>query len=261
MIIPYFEVLAFTDRPFTGNPAGVCLLADEWLPEALMQQIAAENNLAETAFLIERKDYFDLRWFTPAIEIDLCGHATLASAHVLFYHRGWKGDSIRFQSQSGELRVDRIDNRLVLDFPAQPLSQCEPPAKLTEGLRAKPREVLRGRDYFAVFDREEDVRAINPDLQIIAELDAQGVIVTAPGNDCDFVSRYFAPAAGIPEDPVTGSAHCVLIPYWSKRLGKRELYARQISKRGGELFCEDRGERVGIGGNAITYVEGKLHAG
>jgi PhzF family phenazine biosynthesis protein len=261
MTIPYFEVLAFTDRLFAGNPAGVCLLTDDWLPEALMQQIAAENNLAETAFVIERQDYFDLRWFTPTVEIDLCGHATLASAHVLFCHLGQKGDSIRFQSQSGELRVDRIDNRLVLDFPSQPLSKCEPLAKLTEGLRAQPREVLKGRDYFAVFDGEEDIRAIDPDFEVIAALDAQGVIVTAPGHDCDFVSRYFAPGAGIPEDPVTGSAHCVLIPYWSKRLGKHKLYARQISKRGGELFCEDRGERVGIGGNAMTYVEGKLSAG
>jgi len=261
MTIPYFEVLAFTDRQFAGNPAGVCLLADEWLPEALMQQIAAENNLAETAFVIERKDYFDLRWFTPAVEVDLCGHATLASAHVLFHHLGRKGDSVRFQSRSGELRVDKTDKRLVLDFPAESLSPCEPPTKLAEGLRAKPREVLKGRDYFVVFDREEDVSAIAPDLATIAQLDTQGVIVTAPGNDCDFVSRYFAPAAGIPEDPVTGSAHCALIPYWSKRLWKRELYARQISKRGGELFCEDRGQRVGIGGNAMTYVEGKLHAG
>ena len=261
MLIPYFEVLAFTNRQFAGNPAGVCLLTDEWLPEALMQQIAAENNLAETAFVIERQDHFDLRWFTPTVEVDLCGHATLASAHVLFHHLGRKGDLVRFQSRSGELRVNKIDARLVLDFPAQPLSKCEPPAKLMEGLRTKPREVLKGRDYFAIFEREEDVRAINPDFQVIAELDAQGVIVTAPGNDCDFVSRYFVPGAGIPEDPVTGSTHCALVPYWSKRLGKRELYARQISKRGGELFCEDRVERVGIGGNAMTYVEGKLHAG
>jgi PhzF family phenazine biosynthesis protein len=260
-MISYFEVLAFTNRQFAGNPAGVCLLEKEWLADELMQKIAAENNLAETAFLVERTNHFDLRWMTPTVEVDLCGHATLASAHVLFHHLGRKDDSVRFQSRSGELRVDKIENRLVLDFPAQPLSQCEPPAKLTEGLRAKPHEVLKGRDYFAIFDREEDVRAINPDFQVIAGLDAQGVIVTAPGNDCDFVSRYFVPGAGIPEDSVTGSTHCVLVPYWSKRLGKRELYARQISKRGGELFCEDRAERVGIGGNAMTYMEGKLHAG
>jgi PhzF family phenazine biosynthesis protein len=260
-MIPYFEVLAFTNRQFAGNPAGVCLLEKEWLADELMQKISAENNLAETAFLVERTNHFDLRWMTPTVEVDLCGHATLASAHVLFHHLGRKDDSVRFQSRSGELRVDKIGDRLVLDFPAQPLSQCEPPAKLTEGLRAKPHEVLKGRDYFAIFDREEDVRAISPDFQVIAELDAQGVIVTAPGNDCDFVSRYFVPGAGIPEDSVTGSTHCALVPYWSKRLGKRELYARQISKRGGKLFCEDRAERVGIGGNAMTYMEGKLHAG
>ncbi len=192
------------------------------------------------------------------MEVDLCGHATLASAHVLFHHRNRKGDAIRFQSKSGELRVDRKDGRLILDFPSQLASNCEPPKELFDGLRAQPSEILKGRDYFAVFAREEDVAAIEPDFEILTQLDTQGVIVTAPGNNCDFVSRYFAPAAGIPEDPVTGSTHCALIPYWSKRTGKRELHARQISKRGGELFCEDRGERVGIGGYALTYVEGKI---
>lgn len=259
MTIPYFEVLAFTDQLFAGNPAGVCLLRDEWLPDERMQKIATENNLAETAFLIERQDYFDLRWFAPAIEINLCGHATLASAHVLFNHLGRKGDAIRFQSRSGELRVDRGRDRLVLDFPAQPLAEIDPPKALADGLRANPKSGLKGRDYFAVFDREEDVVKIAPDFEKLMELDTQGAVVTAPGNECDFVSRYFAPKAGVPEDPVTGSTHCVLIPYWSKRLGKRQLQARQLSKRGGELFCEDRGERVGIGGNAITYVEGNLH--
>ena len=179
-------------------------------------------------------------------------------AHVLFNHLGRKGDAIRFQSKSGELRVDKIDKRLVLDFPAQPASECEPPRELAQGLHAQPKSVLKGRDYFAVLEREQDVAAIKPDLAIIAQLDVQGVVVTAPGDDCDFVSRYFAPRAGIPEDPVTGSTHCALIPYWSKRLGKRNLLARQLSKRGGELFCEDRQSRVGIGGKALTYVEGKL---
>ena len=225
-----------------------------------MQNIAAENNLPETAFLIERKGYFDLRWMSPTMEIDLCGHATLASAHVLFHHLGQKGDAIRFQSKSGELRVDKIDNRLVLDFPAQSLAESEAPPELAESLQAKPKLALKGRDYFAVFEHERDVRGIQPDFTRIAGLDAQGVVATAPGSDCDFVSRYFAPAAGIPEDPVTGSTHCVLIPYWSKELGKRELRARQLSKRGGELFCEDRGDRVGIGGSAVTYLEGRIHA-
>jgi PhzF family phenazine biosynthesis protein len=258
MTIPYFEVFAFTNKPFAGNPAGVCVLPNEWLADTLLQSIAAENNLPETAFLIERGDYFDLRWMTPTVEIDLCGHATLASAHVLFNHLDRKGDAIKFQSRSGELRVDRKDSRLVLDFPSLPAGKCDPPTKLAEALRAQPSEIFKGGDYFAVFEREEDVAAIKPDFELLTQFDTRGVVVTAPGNDCDFVSRFFAPAAGIPEDPVTGSTHCALIPYWSKRLGKRTLHARQLSKRGGELFCEDRGERVGIGGNAMTYVEGKL---
>jgi PhzF family phenazine biosynthesis protein len=195
---------------------------------------------------------------TPKVEVDLCGHATLASAHVLFHHLAETGESIRFQSRGGELRVYRRNERLVLDFPAQAMRECKVPDKLAQGLRASPREVWKGRDYCAVFDAFEDVAAIKPNFEILAQLDAQGVVVTAPGKDCDFVSRYFAPAAGIPEDPVTGSTHCVLIPYWAKRLGKRDLHARQISPRGGELFCEDRGERVGIGGTAVTYIEGKI---
>jgi predicted PhzF superfamily epimerase YddE/YHI9 len=259
MTIPYYEVLAFTDRLFAGNPAGICLLNEKWLPDALMQEIAAENNLAETAFLIERADHFDLRWMTPAVEVDLCGHATLASGHVLFHHIGYQGDSIRFQSKSGEFNVRRAGERLVLDFPVQSLVSCATPPRLVEGLRAEPETVLKGRDYFAVFRSEAEVAAVAPDFKVVSELDAQGVIVTGPGDRVDFVSRYFAPAAGIPEDPVTGSTHCALIPYWAKRLGKKELRARQISPRGGDLFCEDRGERVNIGGQALTYSEGKLH--
>lgn len=258
MTIPYYEVLAFTSRPFAGNPAGICIL-QEWLPDDLLQKIAAENNLAETAFFIDRGSFFDIRWLSPVTEIDLCGHATIGSAHVLFQHLGRSGNSLTFQSRSsGELKVDRVDDRLVLDFPSLPASACDAPPLLGEALRAQPREVSQGRDYFAVFDREEDVSAIAPDFSAIMTLDVQGVVVTAPGNDCDFVSRYFAPRVGVPEDPVTGSVHCALIPYWSKRLGKTKLHARQLSARGGELFCEDRGERVGIGGTAVTYVEGTL---
>jgi PhzF family phenazine biosynthesis protein len=216
MTIPYFEVFAFTDKLFAGNPAGVCVLSDAWLEGELMQRIAAENNLPETAFIIDRGAHFDVRWMSPKVEIDLCGHATLASAHVLFNHLGRKGDAIGFQSPRDELRVDRKGDRLVLDFPSQPGSKCDPPKKLAEALHAQPREILKGRDYVAVFAREEDVAAIEPDLEMLTQLDAQGVVVTAPGNDCDFVSRYFAPAAGIPEDPATGSTHCVLIPYWSQ---------------------------------------------
>jgi PhzF family phenazine biosynthesis protein len=257
MTIPYYEIAAFTSRPFGGNPAGVCILK-EWLPDQVMQAIAAENNLAETAFIIERQKHFDIRWMTPAIEIDLCGHATLASAHVVFTYLGRRHNRVIFQSASGELTVERIDQRLVLDFPSRPAAPCAPPAGLAEALGAEPTAVAKGRDYLAVFDRPEEVAALAPDFEAVAKLDAQGVVVTAPGDDCDFVSRYFAPRAGIPEDPVTGSTHCVLIPYWSKRLGRKELRARQLSRRGGELFCEDRGARVGIGGKVVLYMAGAI---
>jgi PhzF family phenazine biosynthesis protein len=257
--VPFFEVLAFTDRMFTGNPAGVCLLDHGWLPDAVMQRIAAENNLAETAFVIARGDQFGIRWMTPTIEIDLCGHATLGSAHVLFNHVGFRGEEIVFESKSGDLRVTRDGDRLLLDFPARPGRTVDsPPPALASALGANPSLVLENRDYFAVFENQKAVADIRPDFDAVARLDRQGVVVTAPGDDCDFVSRYFAPAAGIPEDPVTGSTHCVLIPWWSKRLGKTKLHARQISPRGGELFCEDHGDRVGIGGHAVTYVEGQL---
>lgn len=259
MKIPYFEVVAFTNRQFAGNPAGVCVLY-EWLPDAAMQSIAAENNLPATAFLIDRGTHFDLRWMTTTVELELCGHATLASAHVLFQHLGHPGALVRFQSRSsGELTVERAGDRLVLDFPSQPLSECQLPEKLAEGLGAEPSALLKGHNYCAVFDHELDVAALLPDFRIIAELDAHGVIATAPGDRCDFVSRYFAPKVGVPEDSATGSAHCALVPYWSQRLGKRTLHARQISMRGGEFFCEDRGDRVGLGGNAVTYLEGQLH--
>jgi PhzF family phenazine biosynthesis protein len=259
MTIPYYEVLAFTDRLFAGNPAGICLL-EEWLPDSLLQKIAAENNLAETAFLIDRGNVYDIRWLSPLAEIDLCGHATIGSAHVLFQHLGRSGNSLTFQSRSsGELKVDRADGRLVLDFPSRPAAPCAAPPLLAKSLGAEPKEVFQGRDYMAVFEREEEVAGLTPDLGELSRLEGQGVFVTAPGKDCDFVSRYFAPKVGVPEDPVTGSTHCVLVPYWSKRLGKKNLHARQLSPRGGELFCEDRGPRVGIGGTAITYAEGALH--
>jgi PhzF family phenazine biosynthesis protein len=258
MTIPYFEIAAFTDRAFAGNPAGVCILG-EWLVDGQLQAIAAENNLAETAFVIARGEHFDLRWMTPTVEVDLCGHATLAAAHVLFQHRGHAESAVRFQTRSGELRVERDGKRLVLDFPALPADSISVANELQEALGATPENVLRGRDYLAVFGSQREVADIKPDMHRIAALDVQGVVVTASGDDCDFVSRYFAPAAGIPEDSVTGSTHCTLIPYWSKRLGRRDLFARQISARGGELFCEDRGDRVSIGGEAVTYVEGNSH--
>ncbi len=256
--IPFFEVLAFTNRLFSGNPAGVCLLDEKWLPDEMMQRIAAENNLSETAFVIARGERFGLRWMTPTMEVELCGHATLASAHVLFRHVGFGGEEVVFDSQGGELRVTREGERLGLDFPARPGTEITLPPQLTVALGAEPARVLDGRDYVAVFDDEKTVAALRPDFPALERLKRQGVVVTAPGDECDFVSRCFAPAAGIPEDPVTGSTHCTLIPYWSKRLGKPRLHARQISVRGGELFCEDRGERVGIGGAAVTYIEGQI---
>ncbi len=258
MKLPYFEVAAFTRQPFAGNPAGVCVL-DEWLPDALLQSIATENNLAETAFIVARGDVYELRWFTPAVEVDLCGHATLASAHVLFRHLGATSEKLRFHSpRSGELGVAREGDRLVLDFPARSPQRCELTRDFTEALGRAPTSLYEARDYMAVFESEADIRALTPKFPLLMALLHEGVIVTAPGTDCDFVSRFFAPRLGIEEDPVTGSTHCYLVPFWAKRLGKETLFARQLSKRGGELFCENAGERVRIGGHAITYLTGEI---
>ncbi len=257
MKIPYYEVAAFTSKPFGGNPAGVCLLST-WLPDATLQDIAAENNLSETAFLVQRGEDYDLRWFTPELEIDLCGHATLASAFVLFTEAGFKGDAIRFHSKSGVLGVTRAGEVLELDFPSRPARPCTAPDALIRGLGRTPAQVLKSRDYFAVFESEADVRSLQPDFSVLASVDALGIIVTAPGGDSDFVSRFFAPSAGVPEDPVTGSAHCTLIPYWAERLGKTQLFARQLSKRGGELYCRLAGDRVRIGGKAVLFLRGSI---
>ena len=259
----FYHIDAFTQTLFAGNPAAVCPL-QEWLPEALMQSIAAENNLAETAFIVPRvgsEDEFDIRWFTPAAEIDLCGHATLAAAHVLWQHQGHSAHILTFHSRSGPLPVHReTSGRLVLDFPSrppQPLAQH--PTGLTDALRATPLNLLAARDLVAVFGSEADVKALNPDFARLLGLDYLGVIATAPGTgDVDFVSRFFAPRVGINEDPVTGSAHSTLIPYWAERLGKTELRARQISPRGGDLWCALHGERVAIGGYAVTYAVGEI---
>lgn len=258
MSIPYYQIDAFTSSLFTGNPAGVCLLADG-LPDAVLQSIAAENNLAETAFVVQRDSFFDLRWFTPLLEMDLCGHATLAAAHVIFRHLAYRGSIVRFQTRSGELAVSRTKDILTLDFPARPATPCDPPPDLRAGLGAEPITTAKARDYLAVFETEQAVRDLQPDLAALMRLDCLGIIATAPGDHCDFVSRFFAPRAGVPEDPVTGSAHCTLIPYWAGRLRRPTLRARQVSPRGGELFCEHRGERVGIGGRAVTYSSGFLH--
>ena len=259
MKVPSFHVDAFTGRLFSGNPAAVCLL-EAWIPDPLLQKIAFEKGLSETAFIVPRQDgTCELRWFTPAREVDLCGHATLAAAHVLATHRGIPGPW-RFHSQSGLLVVRDRDGLLVLDFPARPATPVEAPEALIRGLGRVPGEVLRARDFLAVFADEDEVRHLAPDVSLLASLDCLGVIATAPGRDCDFVSRFFAPAAGIPEDPVTGSAHCTLVPYWSRRLETdRMFFARQISRRGGELWCALRGDRVDIAGRAVTFSEGHIH--
>jgi len=258
MSVPYYQVDAFTGSLFSGNPAGVCLLAD-WLPDALLQSIATENNLAETAFLVQRDSSFGLRWFTPSVEMDLCGHATLAAAHVVFRHLGWRAPAVQFHTRSGVLGVARSDELLTLDFPAAPASACTAPPDLIAGLGRLPDFTAKARDYLAVFDSERTVRELQPDMAALGRLDCLGIIATAPGEGCDFVSRFFAPRAGVPEDPVTGSAHCTLIPYWARRLGRSRLRALQVSRRRGELFCEDHGERVGIAGRAVTYSTGFLH--
>lgn len=257
MKLPYYEVSAFTTNPFGGNPAGVCPL-EAWLPDSVMLGIAANNNLAETAFMVPRGNDFELRWFTPTVEMDLCGHATLAAASVLFNERGLRGDVVRFHSRSGVLSVARSGDLLTLDFPSRPPVLSGVPEALIRGLGATPKEVFKARDYLAVFSDAVEVRALQPDFAALKALDCLGIIVTAPGGDCDFVSRFFAPGAGVDEDPVTGSAHCTLIPFWAQRLGKTKLSARQVSARGGELFGELVGERVRIGGKAVHYLRGEI---
>ncbi|MEJ2606818.1 MAG: PhzF family phenazine biosynthesis protein [Anaerolineales bacterium] len=257
MEIPFYQIDAFTNEVFSGNPAGVCLL-EEWLPEATLRSIAAENNLPETAFLVPQEKQYDLRWFTPKVEIDLCGHATLASGHVIFTYVDPQAQRAEFMSKSGRLSVERRDDLLFLDFPTRKAAVLDRPEGLDGILGASPTEVLASRDLMAVFEDEDQIRALTPDLDAVAALDYFALIVTAPGRNSDFVSRFFAPGAAIPEDPVTGSAHCTLIPYWSERLGKKELHAFQLSARGGELFCADRGERVSIGGRCVTYLTGSI---
>jgi PhzF family phenazine biosynthesis protein len=257
MRIPLFQVDAFTSRLFGGNPAAVCPL-QSWLNERTMQAIAAENNLAETAFFVGREGRYDLRWFTPLVEVDLCGHATLASAFVIFNRLEPSLEAISFRSKSGELRVTRSGDRLTLDFPAWPPARREVTEAVTRALGAAPREVWESHDLMAVYDSEDDVRRLDPAMDRVAALETFAVIATAPGRAADFVSRFFAPRQGIPEDPVTGRAHCTLAPYWARRLGKTKLHAVQLSRRGGELFCEDRGERVAIAGRAVQFLEGTI---
>jgi PhzF family phenazine biosynthesis protein len=263
MEIPLWQVDAFADRPLSGNPAAVCPL-DRWLPDAVMQAVAAENNLSETAFFVDRSDgEYDLRWFTPRTEVDLCGHATLASACVLMREIEPSRTRAVFHTRSGPLVVERASGGFAMDLPSRPAQPTATPEALVRALGATPARTLRARDLVAVFDRSETVRDLAPDMARIAALDGVfAVCVTAPGSgrdaDVDFVSRFFAPAKGVPEDPVTGSAHATLVPHWAERLGKADLRARQVSPRGGELGCEHHGDRVTLTGQAVIVLRGTM---
>jgi len=254
-----YQIDAFANRLFTGNPAAVCPL-NEWLPDELMQNIAAENNLSETAFLVKIQEGYEIRWFTPTIEVDLCGHATLASAYVLMEHLNIEGNEVVLQSpRSGKLTVRREDNRYILNFPADICTPVAPPTELLESLNRIPLECYKGKtDYMLVFKDQAQIIDLNPDFNLLKKVPARGIIVTAPGDDCDFVSRFFGPQAGVDEDPVTGSAHTTLTPYWANRLNKTNLIAKQLSKRGGTLYCQHLKDRTEIGGTAVTYMIGQL---
>ena len=265
MNIPIYQVDAFAGRVFSGNPAAVCPL-EGWLPEQTLQAIAAENNLSETAFLVPAGEDYELRWFTPRIEVDLCGHATLAAGFVVLTLFNTDRASVRFHTRSGPLTVTREERLFALDLPARPAQPAQISQALIAALGGRPSEVWAGAYYLAIYGTAEEVAALTPDLGALKSMDKIGMIATAPGHAmtgawtgaCDFVSRFFAPRAGIDEDPVTGSAHCMLVPYWARRLGKRRLVARQISARGGLLMCEDQGERVKIAGEAALYLEGQI---
>lgn len=264
MELPVYQVDAFAERPFQGNPAAVCPLEGP-IPDDLMQAIAMENNLSETAFPVAKGGgEYDLRWFTPAAEVDLCGHATLAAAWVLFECLGEGAEVVRFNTRSGLLTVvRRSDGLLAMDFPALPAAEIDPPAGFADAIGAEPIRFLRAVKNMAVFETEAQVRAIRPDFAYIAAMEGWGLIVTAPGETSDCASRYFAPQVGINEDPVTGSAHCTIVPYWAERLGKTEIHARQVSARGGDLYCRhvtngDGGARVEIAGSAVLVLNGTM---
>ncbi|MEZ5528514.1 MAG: PhzF family phenazine biosynthesis protein [Porticoccaceae bacterium] len=284
MEIPLYQIDAFADRPFSGNPAAVCPL-NQWLPDETLQAIAAENNLSETAFFVplaghdspnsdnpdsnspendsldkDSPAHFQLRWFTPTTEVDLCGHATLATAFALFDLLGFPGEDIRFATRSGTLVVTRASCGLKMDFPALAVAPTDMPEQVVGGaLGAIPDEAWQGSDLLLVYASQQQIEALTPDFRSLAKLPYRGIIATAPGEECDFVSRFFAPASGIDEDPVTGSAHCVLTPFWAERLGKQVLSASQLSPRGGTLTCELTEERVLLTGNAICYLKGTIH--
>lgn len=257
MQISFYQVDAFAAKVFEGNPAAVCVL-DHWLDESIMQSIAAENNLAETAFCVAYGEIYQIRWFTPDVEVDLCGHATLASAHVLFNELGYQRDTIVFDSKSGELSVSMVGESLQLDFPSEPPLPCDPPSGLAEALGVDIDHCYKNIDYLVVVDSEETVRNIRPNYGGLASLDARGVIVTAKSNQYDFVNRFFAPSVGVDEDPVTGSAFTKLIPFWANELGKTSLSAKQVSRRGGEVRGELCGDRVKIIGDTVLFAKGEI---
>jgi PhzF family phenazine biosynthesis protein len=258
MKILLYQVDAFTDHLFGGNPAAVCPL-EKWLPAPIMQYIAMENNLSETAFFVRENDQFAIRWFTPLAEVDLCGHATLASAHVIFNYTEKERQSISFMSRSGKLNVSRNGDLITLNFPADIIHQAELPPKLLQSLNVNPVSTYAGKtDFMIILDSQRAVELVSPDFGLMKESGGRGVVVTAPGDDADFVSRFFAPQVGVDEDPVTGSAHTTLTPYWSEKLGKTDLTAKQLSKRVGHLWCKYLGDRVEISGNAVTYLKGEI---
>jgi len=259
MKIKQYQVDAFASRAFEGNPAAVCPL-ENWLDDDMLQAIAEENNLSETAFFVPSDKGYRLRWFTPVKEVDLCGHASLAAAHILFEQLGYSQPVITFETRSGDLFVKRNEQQLEMDFPASVPTPCAMPDALVAALGQRPIEVRAAEDYVAVFDSEATIRALAPNFALLSQLDLRGVVVTAPcpdvdNSDVDFVSRFFAPKYGIPEDPVTGSAHCELAPYWAAALGKTRLKAKQVSKRGGSLGCEVKADRVILSGRAVTFME------
>jgi PhzF family phenazine biosynthesis protein len=259
MELKVYQVDAFASQVFKGNPAAVCPLT-EWLPDSVMQNIAMENNLSETAFYVKEKEGFRIRWFTPAVEVDLCGHATLATAFVLFNHEGHSENKIVFNSRSGLLTVTKSGNQLTLDFPTDTLTAVDALIELEEGLGVKSKATFKGKtDYLVVLENEAQIQQLQPDFKKIAQVKARGVIVTAPGERVDFVSRFFGPQSGVDEDPVTGSAHTTLTPYWASVLNKNEFTARQLSARGGELTCHLKGNRVEISGEARLFLKGTLY--
>jgi PhzF family phenazine biosynthesis protein len=257
MELTLYQIDAFTSKPFKGNPAAVIPL-ETWLPDDAMQSIAEENNLSETTFFVPTKSGFHIRWFTPITEVDLCGHATLAAAYVLFNFLGYDKGTIAFDSKSGMLTVIQNKDWLVMDFLAQPPIHCDVPDDIINAFGKKPIECLRSEDYIVVFETESDISSVKPDMDYLKKLDLRGVIITSKSQQYDFVSRFFAPKYGIEEDPVTGSSHTQLIPYWAQKLGKTKLTAKQVSRRGGELICELQNDRVLISGKAVKYLEGRI---